>query len=228
MNLPTEKEKRELEAKFICPEGMCLDDVLAAVAAIGLHSTKENPCPQTDAYLDTPEYTLLKANSALRIRKRGDNYVGTYKASKKQMGTVFERSEFTWTLSADEIKLWTEEKKPAIPDDVLKSLPIQGQTLRLVLRVEVLRHTAIITGNGGFQAEVSLDEVTYRGHKGQKHYREIEVELLAGNFNQLKQATDGLQTHLKLQPALDSKYRQGMILVGKYGDHTASQRKPGD
>ena len=182
--------------------------------------TKENPCFQMDVYLDTSDYTLLKSDAALRIRQMGEDYVGAYKSCVKQQDTIFERKELEWTLSNDETKLWTEEKKPTIPPMVIEKLHLQGQELRKVLVVETQRYTATVIGNDGFKAELSLDEVIFRGHKGQNTYREVEVELLSGQFEQLKQFTGSLQNQLKLQPAVDSKYKQGMILVGKYGAKT--------
>lgn len=211
------REKTEIEAKFVCPDGVGLDDLLAAIDTVNFKYTRENPCSQTDVYLDTSDYTLLNSDAALRIRRRGENYVGAYKASEGQQGAIFERREFEWTLSNDEKKLWNEEKKPAIPPTLIEKLHLQGQTLRKVLVAETQRNTAIIIGNEGFKAELSLDEVAFRGHKGQKTYLEIEIELLSGQFEQLKQFANSLQNQLKLQPAIDSKYKKGMILVGKYG-----------
>ncbi|TVM04234.1 MAG: hypothetical protein CV087_00925 [Candidatus Brocadia sp. WS118] len=209
--------KTEIEAKFVCPDGLDLEALLCRIHTLGFRSCKEEPCFQTDVYFDTPQYTLLHTGAALRIRQRGEAYVGTYKVSEKQQGAIFERREFEWKLSDDETKAWNEEKKAIIPPPLLHKLPIEGQTLRKVLMVETHRYTAILSGNDGFKAELSLDEVTFRGHKGQKYFREIEIELLQGLCGQLKQVTDGLQNYFTLQPAVDSKYRQGMILVGKYG-----------
>lgn len=107
-----------------------------------------------------------------------------------------------------------EEKKLTIPPSIIDALNLCGQTLRKVLVIKTLRYTATIHGNEGFKAELSLDEVTFRGHKGQKQYREIEAELVNGRFEQLKQVTDSLQNQLKLQPAVDSKYKTGLMLVG--------------
>ena len=217
------REKTEVEAKFICPDGFGLNDFLVAISTMDLKYTRENPCFQTDVYLDTPDYTLLKSNAALRIRQRGENYVGAYKSCVKQLDTIFERKEFEWTLSNEETKRWTEERKPTIPPAIIEKLNLHGQELRKVLVVETQRYTAIIIGNFGFKAELSLDEVIFRGHKGQNTYREIEVELLSGQFEQLKQFTSSLQNQLKLQPAIDSKYKKGMILVGKYGTKISTQ-----
>ena len=149
--------------------------------------------------------------------------MGAYKSCIKQLDTIFERKEFEWTLSNEETRLWTEQKKPTIPPMVIEKLHLQGQELRKVLVVETQRDTATIIGNDGFKAELSLDEVILRGHKGQKTYREIEVELLSGKFEKLKQFTSILQNQLKLQPAIDSKYKKGMILVGKYGTKISTQ-----
>ncbi|MEK7749981.1 MAG: CYTH domain-containing protein [Planctomycetota bacterium] len=214
------REKFEVEAKFICPEGLGLEDLLIAINSTDFKYTRENPCFQRDVYLDTSDYTLLTSDAALRIRQRGESYVGAYKLCVKQLDTIFERKEFEWTLSNEETRLWTEEKKPTIPPIVIEKLHLQGQELRKVLVVETQRYTATIIGNDGFKAELSLDEVIFRGHKGQNTYREIEVELLSGQFEQLKQFTNSLQNQLKLQPAIASKYKKGMILVGKYGVKT--------
>jgi inorganic triphosphatase YgiF len=211
------REKTEIEAKFLCPEDLGLDNLLTAVKGINFNYTRENPCFQTDIYLDTADYILLKSDAALRIRQRGESYMGAYKSCVKQRDAIFERKELEWTLSNDETKRWTEERKPTIPPAIIEKLNLQGQVLRKVLVVETQRYTATIIGNDGFKAELSLDDVIFRGHKGQKTYREIEVELLSGQFEQLKQFTGSLQNQLKLQPAIDSKYKKGMILVGKYG-----------
>ena len=217
------REKIEVEAKFICPEGFGLEDLLIAINITDFKYTRENPCFQRDVYLDTSDYTLLKSDAALRIRQRGEDYVGAYKSCVKQRDTIFERKELEWTLSNDETKRWTEERKPTIPPAIIEKLHLQGQELRKVLVVETQRYTATIIGNDGFKAELSLDEVIFRGHKGQNTYREIEVELLSGQFEQLKQFVSSLQNQLKLQPAIDSKYKKGMILVGKYGTKISAQ-----
>ena len=210
-------EKTEIEAKFVCPEGLDLETLLGRIHILGFHSYKEKPCFQTDVYFDTPQYAHLHSGTALRIRKRSETHVGAYKVSEKQQGAIFERREFEWRLSDDEIKVWNEEKRAVIPPTILHKLHLQGQTLRKVLAVETHRYAAILSSTDGFEAELSLDEVAFRGHKGQKYFREIEIELLHGLYGQLKQVTDGLQNQFKLQPAIDSKYRQGMMLVGKYG-----------
>lgn len=216
-DLHNNNEKIEIEAKFVCPEELGWDALLDVVTALGFHYTREKPYLQSDAYFDTPHYTLLNSNVALRIRQRGESYVGACKWTTKQQDSIFERKEFEWILSGDEVKLWNEQKKPAIPPTIIDAQNLHGQSLRKVLVVETQRYTAIIHGNEGFKTELSLDEVTFRGHKGQKQYREIEVELLSGRFEQIKQLTDNLQSRLKLQPAVDSKYKKGMMLVGKYG-----------
>lgn len=210
-------EKTEFEAKFVCPDGLDLAALLARIDTLGFHAHKEEPCFQRDVYFDTPQYTLLHFGAALRIRQRNETYVGAYKVSRKQQGAIFERREFEWKLSDDETKVWNEEKRIIIPPTILHELPLKEQPLRKVLAVETHRYTARVNSTDGFEAELSLDEVAFRGHKGQKHLREIEIELLQGKLEQLKQVTEGLQNHFNLQTAVDSKYKQGMILVGKYG-----------
>lgn len=210
-------EKTEIEAKFVCADELGLNNFLDVINTLGFQYNKEKPCFQTDAYFDTSDYTLLNSDMALRIRQKGENYVGAYKSSKKQRGAIFERKEVEWVLSRDEIKLWNEAKKPTIPPRIVDELNLGEQPLRKVLVVETQRSTAIVTGTDGFKVELSLDEVTFRGHKGQRHYREIEIELLNGQLEKLQQVIDCLQNHLKIQPAVDSKYKKGMMMVGKYG-----------
>lgn len=216
-NIQNNIEKSEIEAKFVCPDELDLDSLLEIINKLGFKYIQGTPCLQSDVYLDTPDYKLNKSDAAIRIRRRGENYVGAFKTSGRQQGAIFKRREVEWTLSAEEIKLWNEDKKPTIPQAVTGELDIEVQTLRKVLVVETNRNTAIINSNDGLKAELALDDVTFRGHKGQKQYREIEVELLDGEFEQFQHLTDALQSHFKLQPAVDSKYRKGMMLVGKYG-----------
>lgn len=216
-DLKEKDKKTEIEAKFVCPDGLDLEALLGSMHILGFQACKGKPCFQKDVYFDTPQYTLLHAGAALRIRQRGEIYVGAYKVSEQQQGAIFERQEFEWRLSDDEITVWNEEKKAVIPPPLLQKLHLMEQALRKVLVVETHRYMAILSGNDGFKAELSLDDVTFRGHKGQKHYREIEVELLNGQLEQLKQVSNSLQNHFTLQPAVDSKYKQGMVLVGKYG-----------
>ncbi|MEP9412492.1 MAG: CYTH domain-containing protein [Candidatus Brocadia sp.] len=216
IDLSHNRDKIEIEAKFICPDGLDWDVFLNSVKTLGFPCVKEKPYLQMDVYFDTTDYTLLYSDAALRIRQRGKNYVGSCKLSKNQQGAIFEHKEHEWILSLDEIKLWHEEKKLTIPPSIIDALNLHGQALRKVLVAETLRYTATIHGNEGFKVELSFDEVTFRGHKGKKRYREIEAELINGQFEQLKQVTDSLQNHLKLQSAIDSKYKKGMMLVGKH------------
>lgn len=215
------EKKTEIEAKFLCADALDFDALLGVVDILGFRFLKEEPRLQADIYLDTPQYTLLHSGSAFRIRQRGGSYTGAYKVAYKQNGAIFERKEFEWLLSHDEIRLWNEEKKPTIPPAIMNELDLRGQTLRKVLVAETNRSAGIITSNDGFKVELSLDDVTFRGHRGQKKYREIEIELLDGQFEQFQALTQCLQNHFSLQPAADSKYKQGMMLVGKYGTSPA-------
>lgn len=215
------EKKTEIEAKFLCADALDFDALLGVVDILGFRYLKEEPRLQADIYLDTPQYTLLHSGSAFRIRQRGESYTGAYKVACKQNGAIFERKEFEWILSHDEIRLWNEEKKPTIPPAIMNELDLRGQTLRKVLVAETNRSAGIITSNDGFKVELSLDDVTFRGHRGQKKYREIEIELLDGQFEQFQALTQRLQNHFSLQPAADSKYKQGMVLVGKYGTSPA-------
>lgn len=215
------EKKTEIEAKFLCADVLDFDALLGVVDILGFRYLKEEPRLQADIYLDTPQYTLLHSGSAFRIRQRGESYTGAYKVACKQNGAIFERKEFEWILSHDEIRLWNEEKKPTIPPAIMNELDLRGQTLRKVLVAETNRSAGIITSNDGFKVELSLDDVTFRGHRGQKKYREIEIELLDGQFEQFQALTQRLQNHFSLQPAADSKYTQGMMLVGKYGTSPA-------
>ncbi|WKZ16102.1 MAG: CYTH domain-containing protein [Candidatus Jettenia caeni] len=214
-------EKAEIEAKFICPDCLDLNGLITVVNAFGFQYTRKTPYSQTDIYFDTPAYTLLKTNTALRIRQKGESYTGTCKISKKQHDVIFERSELEWSLSGNEIKLWHEEKKPIIPPKVIEKLNLSGETLKKVLRVETYRHIITIHKDGEFKAELSLDKVTFHSHNEQKVYREIEVELLHGQFEHFKQAIDSLQNQLQLQPAIDSKYRKGLLLIGKHDSNSS-------
>lgn len=216
-DLHDKREKTEVEAKFICPDGFDWDVFPDVLNKLGFRYTTEKLCFQIDVYFDTPQYTLLNSGAALRIRQMDKSCVGAYKVSGKQQGAIFERREFEWRLSDEEIKLWHAGKKPTIPSTIIDELNLHEQPLRKVLVAETHRHTAVVSCNEQFKAEVSLDEVTFRGHKGLAQYREIEVELLNGRLEQLKQLADSLQNHLTLQPAVDSKYKKGMIMAGKYG-----------
>src|SRR5574341_1421717 len=152
MKLNDNGEKIEIEAKFVCSDGLSLDAFLDVVNTIGFRSVKDAPCFQTDVYLDTPNYLLLNSDTALRIRHRGETYVGAYKSSKsseKQQGPIFERKEVEWVLLSDEIKLWNNEKKPTIPSMVINVLNLGGQILRKVLVVVTHRYTATISDNDG-------------------------------------------------------------------------------
>lgn len=210
-------KKTEIEAKFVCPDGLVLQEVLGVVDAMGFQYAKREPGLHTDSYIDTIDYKFLKSNVALRIRQTGEVYAGTCKASVRQQGTICERKEFEWVLSSGEVKLWKEEEKPTIPSAVIDELCIQGQPVRKVLVVEVQRDRAVIHDKERLIFEVSVDTVIFRGHKGRFPYREIEAELLFGEFESFRRAVNDLQNHLKLQPAIDSKYKKGMMLVGKYG-----------
>ena len=60
-NFHNNREKTEVEAKFICPEGFGLEDLLIAINITDFKYTRENPCFQTDIYLDTLIRALNKA-----------------------------------------------------------------------------------------------------------------------------------------------------------------------
>lgn len=163
----------EREHKFLVedsfPEIAHLQD---AYAARGLELRLSTPRDQTDVYYDTPEFTLLQAGAALRVRRYGDEVLATYKTSGVVQGSLHVREEIELPYSAP----WPPKILAKLaPLGVLETLePLVQLRTR---RIRYLVYDAPYKAQNPL-AELSLDDVSCSHGAKQMAFKELELEAI--------------------------------------------------
>ncbi|MGO4305182.1 CYTH domain-containing protein [Cupriavidus sp. RAF12] len=164
---------REIELKLAVP-----DAALAAVAA--WLDANGQPCGETtllNVYLDTPDRDLARARAALRLRKKGSQWLQTLKTAGSSAGGLASRHEWETEVVGAALDL------ARFPDEARKVLaPLAGK-LAPVFRTDFVRRTWIVEQDG-VRIEAALDTgaITAPGTDKSEHIQELELEWLPGDL----------------------------------------------
>lgn len=163
---------REIELKLAVP-----DAALAAVAA-WLDANGEPRGPRDgvtmlNVYLDTPARDLASARAALRLRKKGDQWLQTLKTAGQSAGGLAARHEWETPVAGEAIEL------ARFPDEARTVLAPLVDRLGPVFRTDFVRRTWIVEQDGE-RIEAALDQGTIRapGTTATEHIQELEFEWL--------------------------------------------------
>ncbi|MGP9818664.1 CYTH and CHAD domain-containing protein [Salinarimonas sp. NSM] len=127
-------------------------------------------------YFDTPDGRLRAKGVSLRIRRTGAARVQTAKAASGPSGGLFDRVEIEAPVAGDAPNLALIEGTPLAPLFAKRKV---RAGLEPVFAVSVRRRTLAIT-DGGFVAEMVVDEGTVNAGERTEPVCEVELELRAG------------------------------------------------
>jgi triphosphatase len=170
-------------------------------------------------YFDTVGHDLRARGFSLRLRKVGQRFRQTFKASGA--GGYFERREF-------EIDL--RENKPDLsavddPSIRLQLADIDAAELKPIFTTHVRRSRKLYQPEVGTAVEISLDDGEVRDGKGTAPLSEIELELKQGPPETLFNVARELRGIIPLRLQVQSKPEIGYTLCeGKLADWTTAGR----
>jgi inorganic triphosphatase YgiF len=169
----------------------------------GMSSQKQN---LLNTYYDTPELTLRQRRIALRLRKKGWEWLQTVKSAEPASGGLAIRNE--WEI-------------PATPGQ-FDFAHVDNAELRSLLNDTRDRLEPVFTTDFRRQAwqiacgdsliEMALDRGRISAKERSTGICEVELELISGRVEDIFELTRQLQQHVTLHPEVASKAERGYRL----------------
>ncbi|MCO4892098.1 CYTH domain-containing protein [Cupriavidus sp. WGtm5] len=200
---------QEIELKLAVP-----DAALAPLAAwLDDHGQPQGEATLLNVYLDTPRRDLAQARAALRLRRKGEQWLQTLKTAGSSQGGLATRHEWETAIAGEAIEL---KSFPAEAQAVLAPL-IGG--LAPVFRTDFIRRTWIVTQDGArIEAALDTGTITAPASAAQERIQELELEWLDGNAARAAEALRAFAAKLAavaaLAPSDLSKAARGYRLAG--------------
>lgn len=200
----------EIEAKFEIPDEAVLQE-LRSVSSIGdFTATWGKEVSVRDEYIDTEDWSILRAGYACRRRKTGGSLLITLKSIQRTVGPVHRREEL-------EVELPTDVQPTAWPESPARDLTLQligDSLLGTILDLTQHRSVLTLTKNNRTVAELSLDAVRSGKETGNQVYHELEVELLKdGTEEDLSAIVSHLESEYNLSPQPLSKFERALSFL---------------
>ena len=160
---------KEIELKLSVP-----DAALAAVAAwLDANGESRGETTLLNVYLDTPARDLAQARAALRLRKRGAQWLQTLKTAGKSAGGLAARHEWETEVAGEAIDL------ERFADDARAVLAPLANRLGPVFRTDFVRRTWIVEQDGEtIEAALDIGTISAPGTSMTERIQELELEWL--------------------------------------------------
>ena len=198
----------ETETKFRVPDAGCLRR-LGELQAVGpFRVIGRRTVAQRDEYWDTPERSAAAAHVSVRLREVSGERLFTVKCGAVVEGQA-RRVEIEEPAGEGELRGWLGALAAAGRVD----LPFDPGRLEAVLEIRNRRSILELAAPDA-RAALCLDEVLFRGPRGETGDREAELELEAGGEARLAEAAAWLRDRFALEPARESKYQRALAAVG--------------
>jgi inorganic triphosphatase YgiF len=169
-------------------------------------------------YLDTPEFDLMRAGVALRIRRAGADYELTVKRKGRSSRGVHHRPETTWRLHAmPRLPLSLRRRELAGIARLAGARPVVP-----LVGTRIRRSAIMVVRRGGVApvAEIACDEVRFfrsdasRGSRASDPTYEVEVELLGGDERDLRAIVREIRARYPLRASSGSKLERALRWAG--------------
>ncbi len=160
---------KEIELKLAVP-----DAALAAVAAwLDANGEPRGESTLLNVYLDTPARDLAQARAALRLRRRGAQWLQTLKTAGKSAGGLAARHEWETEVAGEAIEL------ERFADDARAVLAPLADRLGPVFRTDFVRRTWIVEQDGEtIEAALDIGTISAPGTPMTERIQELELEWL--------------------------------------------------
>ena len=159
----------------------------------------------SNVYFDTCELQLNTHKIALRIRKKGAQYIQTLKTKGQSVNGLSTRGEWEWDLPNKALNLAYLENCDAWPKSIAVS------ELHEVFETNFTRHQLEINWQNA-QIELAYDQGDILAYGKRESINELELELKSGDGEALHLLCGYLQNFLDLSPSDISKAERGYRL----------------
>lgn len=165
-----------------------------------------------NAYYDTQDGDLARAQVALRIRRDGEQFIQTLKSKGASVAGLSERNEWDWYIDSD-VLVQSHLDDSCWPQALQK---LDKQQLHELFRTDFIRksvelaweHRGVPT-----RVEVALDLGKVLTDKGEEQICELELELREGQPAALLELALELAADVALMPCDISKAERGYRLL---------------
>ncbi|AVA37108.1 MULTISPECIES: CYTH domain-containing protein [Cupriavidus] len=159
----------EIELKLAVP-----DAALAAVAAwLDANGQPRGELTLLNVYLDTPNRDLAQARAALRLRRKGEQWLQTLKTAGHSAAGLAARHEWETPVAGEAIDL------SCFPDDARAVLTPLADRLAPVFRTDFARRTWIVEQDGErIEAALDTGAISAPGTSRTERIQELELEWL--------------------------------------------------
>lgn len=195
MTVPT--EPREIELKL----GVAWSDV-AELKASSIWNDQE-PQSLISVYFDTEDQDLRRAGLSLRLREG----IQTLKAAGPEAMGLFERGEWEQAVEGHLLDLSLLTTTP------LAKLAVTLDQLKPMVRVHVIRRTALVSPLPESQIEIALDIGQVEAGGRTQDFCELELEIIAGPTHALFDLALSMAVKTRLWPSSQSKADRGFALL---------------
>lgn len=208
----------EIELKLVVP-----DAALAPLAAwLDANAQAQGGATLLNVYLDTPERDLASQRAALRLRRKGSQWLQTLKTAGHSVDGLATREEYENPVDGEALDL------ARFPADAQAQLAPLAARLGPVFRTDFERRTWLVqTGGGSIEVALDIGMITAPATQAAERIQELELEWLPGDSDMAGGAGDAadalrafahrLQAVATLAPSDASKAARGYRLASGGG-----------
>jgi len=161
-------------------------------------------------YYDTPQFALLHAGLALRLRSDGKRWLQTLKTQGQAAAGLYLREEWEWPLPGEALDFGL---LATTPEAKRFRAPRLRKALAPVFSTAFTRTSLRLGFADGSLAELCLDSGEARSGRRASKISEAEVELLAGSPQRLFELALDLAERVPLRLGAASKAARGYALA---------------
>ena len=187
---------KEIEYKFKLTDVHCQQLLASAFCASKAHIQ-----PVITAYYDSPNGSLRQAGYALRLRELPEGFVQSLKGKGQAEGALHQHEE--WDVSIKENRIYPEY----IPIPNLRALVenlLAASQLNLIFVTDFIRQSWVFDYQQA-KIELAIDRGVIKTRNKAIDIFELEVELITGEFNDLKYFVSQLLDKIPLVAEPQSK-----------------------
>lgn len=207
----------EIEIKFSASGQDVLDRMAATDVLGGFTVVPVGIKPHEDIYFDTAALTLFHGCAVLRLRVKPSSSILTFKAQDDTVCDV--RDPLHRRIEIERATDASPEDIAGGACDTLEPMTALRERFGVVALGVCMtacneRRVLHLAKDGNPLYEMALDDVIFKGPRGERRIFEIEVESMGGGDDDLRRIERILREEYGLTPAGPSKYIHGMELVG--------------
>lgn len=171
--------------------------------------------PLCNTYFDTPDLALSARKMALRLRKKGQDWLLTVKTAEKSTDGLSRRHEWEAPAQPGEFN-FSHVDQPQLRAYLESLIP----QLTAIFTTDFQRHAWVLQ-RGGARIEVALDQGEIESRGQREPLCEVELELLVGEPEDLRALAAELGEQVQLVPSEISKAQRGYRLFALTGTQAA-------